>query len=188
MPPKIAKKLTAAQTQRAIAQTQRVGESQDNQEDAVQPDQETQVDDATQPDQDTQVEDNTQPDADVPTSSADSNAVNDVVDSTADGADATTPDTPASSTHETETKPAIKTAAKKPAGKKVAAAAGKTVDGTKKKRRRKYDPTNFKAYIFKGLSIWHGFFCVSKADPLSPSSETGQPRGWHWQDGYADLE
>lgn len=149
MPPKIAKKLTAAQTQHAIAQTQRAESSQATQEDAVLPDQETQVSDEPQSGQDTQVDDNAQPDAYVPTSSADSNAVNDVVDSTADGADATTPDTPASSTHETETKPAIK----KPAGKKVAAAAGKTTDGTKKKRRRKYDPTNFKAYIFKGLSI-----------------------------------
>ena len=161
MPPKIAKKLTAAQTQHAIAQTQRAEPSQDShQEDAVQPDQGTQVSDEPQPDQDTQVDDNTQHDADAPTSSADSDVVNDAVTSTADGADTATPDTPASSTHEVETKAAIKTATKKPAGKGVAgkkvpaADDKKNTDGTKRKRRVKRGPTNFQAYIHKGLSIW----------------------------------
>lgn len=196
MPSKIARKLTAAQTQRAIAKTkdhvlaqpsqvddvqqaiantQRVGLSQVSQDDVVQPDEETQLEhdlrqaiaesqrvrlsqtsqeDDDQPDQETQVDDDTQPDADDPTSSADSSIVDDAMASTADGADATTPDTPASSTHEVETKPATKKpAAKKVAGKKIPATDDKK-DGevTKKKRRVKRDPTNFSAYIHKGLS------------------------------------
>lgn len=165
MPPKVARKLTATETQHAIAQTQGHEASQVN-EDAVQPDQETQLDDGTQPDQetqagndtqldqDTQVEDEIQPDANVPTSSADSDVVNDAMASTADGASAATPDTPDSSADETETKAAIKAATKKPAGKKVPATEDKK-DGTstKRKRRVKRDPTNFQAYIHKGLSI-----------------------------------
>lgn len=176
MPPKIARKLTAAQTQRAIAktqdhvlaetnqdddvqqaiaETQRAELSQVSQDDVVQPDEETQLNHGTQPDQETQVEDETQPDADDPTSSADNNIVTDAMASTTDGADAATPDTPASSANEVETKPAIKKpAAKKVAGKKVPATDDKKDgEGTKRKRRVKRDPTNFKAYIINRLSI-----------------------------------
>ncbi|KAG9839874.1 hypothetical protein KCU98_g14789, partial [Aureobasidium melanogenum] len=167
MPPKFAKKLTAAQIQHAIAETQRVEPSHADQEDEVQPDQETQVDDETQPDQETQVNHSTQPDADVPTSSADSDIVNDALASTADGADAATPKTPettVSSTHEVETKPAIKKpATKKVAGKKVPASdSKKNGDGTKRKRRVKRDPTNFKAYIIKVLRQVHPDCAITK--------------------------
>lgn len=165
MPPKIARKLTAAETQHAIAQTQGHGSSQDEVHRAVadqetqvdgdiQPDQDTQIDDDTQLDQETQAEDEIQPDADAPTSSADSNSPNEALASTADGASAATPDTPDSSADETETKAAIKTATKKPAGKKVSATEDKKDgEGKKRKRRVKRDPTNFQAYIHKGLSI-----------------------------------
>ncbi|KAG9960654.1 hypothetical protein KCU61_g6334, partial [Aureobasidium melanogenum] len=186
MPPKIARKLTAAQIQHAISQTQRVGESQTEededlqraiaesqsmgqsqatQEDEVQLDQETQVDGDTQPDQETQVDENTQPDADVSTSSADSDVVNDALASTADGASAATPGTAASSADEVETKPVIKKpAAKKVAGKKVPATDGKK-DGeaTKRKRRVKRDPTNFQAYIHKVLKQIHPESAIGKA-------------------------
>lgn len=163
MPPKIAKRGTAAQIKNAIAQTQAVP-SQANREDHVRqaiakrqragPSQASQ-DDVVQPDEEIQVDDETQPEEDVPTSSADSNIVNDAVASTADGADTGTPDTIVSSAHETETEPAIKKpAAKKVGGKKVPAADGKkSGNGTKTTRRRKRDPTNFSAYIHKGLSI-----------------------------------
>ncbi|KAH0388206.1 histone-fold-containing protein, partial [Aureobasidium melanogenum] len=163
MPPKIARKLTAAQIQHAISQTQRVGQSQ-TEEDEVQLDQETQVDGDTQPDQDTQVDENTQPDADIPTSSADSDVVNDALASTADGASAATPDTAASSADEVETKPVIKKpAAKKIAGKKVPATDGKKDgEGTKRKRRRKQDPTNFQAYIHKVLTQVHPDCAITK--------------------------
>ncbi|KAG9833949.1 hypothetical protein KCU77_g12344, partial [Aureobasidium melanogenum] len=103
----------------------------------------------------TQVDENTQPDADVPTSSADSDIVNDALASTADGASAATPDTATSSADEVETKPVIKKpAAKKVAGKKVPATDGKKDgEGTKRKRRVKRDPTNFQAYIHKDLCL-----------------------------------
>ncbi|KAG9678386.1 histone-fold-containing protein, partial [Aureobasidium melanogenum] len=188
MPPKFAKKLTTAQTQRAIAKTQGYGSSRDEIRQAMaetprvgqsqvnQPDQETQVDNGTQldqdtqvygntqPDQETQVDEDTQPDADVPTSSADSDIVNDAMASTADGTDAATPNTLASSAHETETKPVIKKpAAKKVAGKKVPAADGKKDgEGTKRKRRRKQDPTNFQAYIHKVLRQVHPDCAITK--------------------------
>ncbi|KAK6005202.1 hypothetical protein QM012_007981 [Aureobasidium pullulans] len=161
MPPKIARKLTVAETQRAIAKTQD-NESSQVGEDTIENDQETQVDDGNQPDQETQVDDTTQSDADAPTSSADSNGVNDAMTSTADGPDAATPNTPATSTHEVETKAAIKTATKRPAGKKVATGDDQTGDGTKRKRRVKRDPTNFQAYIHKVLRQIHPDSSMSK--------------------------
>ncbi|KAG9689776.1 histone-fold-containing protein, partial [Aureobasidium melanogenum] len=157
MPPKIARKLTAAETQHAIAQTQGHEASQSS-EDAVQPDQETQTDN------DTQLDQNTQPGADVPTSSGDSNVVNEALASTADGASAATPDTPDSSADETETKAAIKAATKQPAGKKVSPTDGKTdSEGKKRKRRVKRDPTNFQAYIHKVLKQIHPDNAIGKA-------------------------
>lgn len=128
MPPKIAKKGTNSQIKQAIANTQ-----------AAVPDAETQVD------ADTQVDD------DVPSSSANSDAVNDALDSTAGGAAASTADTTHTSADETENN---KPAGKRPAGKKVAATTG-TKDGeAKKKRRRKTDFSNFSIYIFRGLIVY----------------------------------
>ncbi|KAI4717544.1 hypothetical protein E4T48_06259 [Aureobasidium sp. EXF-10727] len=132
MPPKIAKKLTASQSQRAITNT-RAEPVQTNQEQASQPDAETQVDA------------DTQPDADDPSSSADNNVADVTMASTADGAAASGADTAASSADEDETKVSSK---KKPAGKKVPATDGKKHgEGTKRKRKRKQEPTNFQAYI-----------------------------------------
>ncbi|KAH0338768.1 hypothetical protein KCU81_g7483, partial [Aureobasidium melanogenum] len=158
MPPKIARKLTAAETQHAIAQTQGHEASQSN-EDAIQPDQETQTDN------DTQLDQNTQPDADIPTSSGDSDVVNKALASIADGASAATPDTPDSSADETETKAAIKAATKKPAAKKVSATTDgkKDGEGKKRKRRVKRDPTNFQAYIHKVLKQIHPDNAIGKA-------------------------
>lgn len=133
MPPKIAKKGTISQIKQAIANTQ-----------AAVPDAETQVD------ADTQVDD------DVPSSSANSDAVNDALDSTADGAAASTADTSHTSADEAENN---KPAGKRPAGKKVAATTG-TKDGEgKKKRRRKRDYSNFSTFIFK-VSIAHPHYGV----------------------------
>jgi hypothetical protein len=117
MPPKIAKKGTNSQTQRAIALTQA-----ESQEEASQSDAETQADADTQD----------------PSSS-----VIDALGSTADGAAASTANTTHTSADEADTKPATK----KPAGKTVAAATDK-----KKKKKRKLDATNFKLYIFNGLT------------------------------------
>ncbi|CAD0107390.1 unnamed protein product [Aureobasidium uvarum] len=133
MPPKFAKKLTASQTQRAISNTQA---------EPVQASQEQ----ATQPDAETQVDGDAQPDADDPSSSAHSNVADATMASTADGAAASGADTAASSADEVETKVSSK---KKPAGKKVPANGGKAGDGSKRKRKRKHDPTNFQAYIHK---------------------------------------
>jgi hypothetical protein len=152
MPPKIAKKGTQAQTQRAIANTQ-AGSQQA----------------ATQPDAETQVDDDTQLDADDPSSSADSNSVDDALASTADGAATSTADTTHTSNDETETK----TAAKRPAGKKVTAATDSKDGEGKKKRRRKNDYSNFSIYIFKGLIIYRR--CVLSTDLRSFSSETSPP-------------
>jgi len=134
MPPKIAKKGTTSQIKQAIANTQ------------AEPNAETQVD------ADTQVDD------DVPSSSANSDAVNDALDSTADGAAASTADTAHSSVDETENN---KPAGKRPAGKKVAAATDNKDGEGKKKRRRKTDFSNFPIYIFRGLIVYrcHGI-CV----------------------------
>jgi hypothetical protein len=126
MPPKIAKKGTLSQTKLAIANTQA----------------------GSQPDAETQVDANTQVDADIPSSSANSNAVDDAMASTANGAAASTADTAHTSADEAETKPA----AKRPAGKSIAAATDKKDGEGKKKRRRKPDLSSFKLYILTGLS------------------------------------
>ena len=109
MPPKIAKKGTKAQMDRAIANTQS----------------------DSQPDAETQVDVDTQVDANIPSSSADSN-VDDTMASTADGSATST----AATTHsadETEVEPV----AQRPAGKKIAAATD-TKDGEGKKKRRSF--------------------------------------------------
>jgi hypothetical protein len=118
MPPKIAKKGTNSQTQRAIVLTQA-----ESQEEAAQSDAETQ--------------------ADADTQDPSSSAIDDALASTADGAAASTANTTHTSADEADTKPATK----KPAGKTVAAATDK-----KKKKKRKLDATNFKLYIFNGLT------------------------------------
>ncbi|CAD0083186.1 unnamed protein product [Aureobasidium vineae] len=133
MPPKVAKKLTASQSQRTISNTQ-AEPRHTSQEQAAQPDAEIQIDG------------DNQPDADDPLSSADSNVADVTMASTADGAAASAADTAASSADEVETKVSSK---KRPAGKKVPA-----TDGNKRKRKRKHDPTNFQAYIHKSLSIY----------------------------------
>jgi hypothetical protein len=126
MPPKIAKKGTNSQTQRAIALTQAPSPEPQDAE--------------TQADADTQV------DEDDPSSSA----VDDGLASTADGAAASTANTTQNSADEADTKPA----AKRPAGKTVAAATDKKDgEGKEKKKKRKLDPTNFQVYIFKGLTV-----------------------------------
>lgn len=133
MPPKIAKKGTNSQTKQAIADTQAEPHDQ-----------------ASQPDGESQIDAETQVDADVPSSSVNSDVVNDTLASTADGADPSTADTThTSAADEAENN---KPAGKRPAGKKVPASADVNKDGEgKKKRRRKKDFTNFSAYIFKGF-------------------------------------
>jgi hypothetical protein len=135
MPPKIAKRGTNSQIQQAIANTQ-ASSSQD----VAQPDAETQVD------ADTQVDDDH-------SSTANSQVIDDALASTADGAAASTADTTHTSADEAETE--TKPAAKRPAGKKVPAAATDTKDGeAKKKRRRKPDYSTFSVYIWKGLKTF----------------------------------
>jgi hypothetical protein len=149
MPPKIAKKGTNSQTQRAIALTQ-----------ASSPDPAPQQDAETQADADTQV------DEDDPSSSA----VDDGLASTADGAAASTANTTHTSADEADTKPA----AKRPAGKTVAAATDKKDGEGKKKKKRKLDPTNFQVYIFKGLTVCLPIV-VFQSLTCSSSSEAGAP-------------
>ncbi|KAH0284370.1 histone-fold-containing protein [Aureobasidium namibiae CBS 147.97] len=135
MPPKIAKKGTNSQIKQAIANTQAEPTAE------IQADADTQVDD------------------DVPSSSANSNTVNDALDSTADGAAASAVDTTHTSADEAENN---NPAGKKPAGKKVAATTG-TKDGEgKKKRRRKTDFSNFSIYIFRVLKQIHAENGISK--------------------------
>ncbi|KAI4744286.1 hypothetical protein E4T50_05342 [Aureobasidium sp. EXF-12298] len=136
MPPKIAKKGTLSQTKLAIANTQA----------------------GSQPDAETQVDANTQVDADIPSSSANSNAVDDAMASTANGAAASTADTAHTSADEAETKPA----AKRPAGKSIAAATDKKDGEGKKKRRRKPDLSSFKLYILTVQQQVHPGCKISK--------------------------
>lgn len=136
MPPKIAKKGTNSQIQQAIANTQ-AGSSQEV----------AQTDAETQGDADTQVDDD-------PSSTANSQVIDDALASTANDAAASTADTSHTSADETETETETKPAVR-PAGKKVPSAATDTKDGeAKKKRRRKQDFSSFAIYIWKGLIIF----------------------------------
>jgi hypothetical protein len=131
MPPKRAKQGTNSQIQQAIVNTQAASQK---------PDAETQVDANTQIDDD-------------PSSTDNSQVIDDAMASTADGAATSTADTTlTSAADETEAQP--KPADKRPAGKTVAPATD-TKDGeAKKKRHRKPDYSTFSVYIWKGLRIF----------------------------------
>jgi hypothetical protein len=148
MPFKVAKKSTNSQIQQAIANTQA-----ESSQDIAQP---GSSQDVAQPDAETQVDDD-------PSSTDNSQVIDDALASTADGAATSTADTTHTSADEAEAKP--EPAAKRPAGKTVAAAADDKDGEAKKKRRRKPDYSTFSAYIFKGLPI-HLIFCAAYASML----------------------